>query len=176
MNRPAREFAAVIVAFLAALIVFRVALGVEERFLFQAGLLNWTGAMAIALAGVVVAVFGLAYAFSRRRLLLPPSLHIAVAVVLVPYLITWLLGVPSVLTDFTSAEVAEYKRDKAENNRVWEVHPVIRFLVAFPVAPALVLTYHEYQVAGLDGEGGWELSLWYGARSRSLWHYRLWVS
>jgi hypothetical protein len=100
----------------------------------------------------------------------------AVVVVLVLYLITWTLGVPRVLTDFTSAEVAEYKRDKAEDNRVWEVHPVIRFLVAFPVAPALVLTYHEYQVAGLDGAGSWELSLWYGASSRSLWRYSLWVS
>jgi hypothetical protein len=176
MNRPTREFVAAVVAFLAAIIVFRVAIGIEERFLFQAGLLYWTGAMAIAIAGVVVSVSGLAYVLARRRLLLPPAGYIAVAIVSIPYLITWTLGVPRVLTDFTSAEVAEYKRDKAEDNRVWEVHPVIRFLVAFPVAPALVLTYHEYQVAGLDGEGSWELSLWYGSNSRSLWRHSLWVS
>jgi hypothetical protein len=176
MNRPTREFLAAFVAFLAALIVFRVALEVEGRLLFQVGLLDRTGAMAIATATVVVAVFSLAYVLARRRLLLPAAGYMAVAVVLVSYLITWSLGVPRVLTDFTSAEVAEYKRDKAEDNRVWEVHPVIRFLVAFPVAPALVLTYHEYQVAGLDGAGSWELSLWYGASSRSLWRYSLWVS
>ena len=176
MNRPTRELVAAVAAFLAAIVVFCLALEVEGRFLFQLGLFDQTGAMAIATAGVVVTVFGFAYALARRRFLLPRAGYIAVAVVLVPYLFTWSLGVPRVLTDFTSAEVAEYKRDKAEDNRVWDVHPVIRFYVAFPVAPGLVLTYHEYQVAGLDGEGSWELSLWYGSSSRSLWHHSLWIS
>ena len=66
MNRPAREFVAAVVAFIATLIVFRVALGVEQRLLFRVGLFSWTGDMAIATAGVLVTVFGLVYVLAKR--------------------------------------------------------------------------------------------------------------
>jgi hypothetical protein len=176
MNRPTRELVAAVIGILAAVIVFRLALETESVLIWQAGLFDWTYGLAIATASAVVATFTLAYVLARRRLSLPPIGYIAAAVFLVPYLITWTVGIPRVLTDFTSTEVAKYKQLKAENNRVWEAHPVIRFFVAFPVAPALVLTYHEYQLAGLYGAGTWELTLWYGYASRSLWQSSLWVS
>jgi hypothetical protein len=176
MNRPTRELIALVGGSLAALAVFFAALKVDETVLFHSGRLDSMPYLAVATAAAAGAAFALAYVLIRRRLSLPSIGRLAVVIFLVPYLATWALGVPRVLTDFTSIEVATYKRLKAEENRVWEVHPIIRYFISFPIAPTLVLTYHEYQLAGLYGEGSWELSFWYGSGSRSIWRYDLWVS
>ncbi|PYO55252.1 MAG: hypothetical protein DMD83_20655, partial [Candidatus Rokuibacteriota bacterium] len=59
---------------------------------------------------------------------------------------------------------------------VWEAHPRIRTYAAIPIAPGLILFYHEYQIDGLYGFGGFELALWYGVGVKSLGALPLWLS
>jgi hypothetical protein len=97
-------------------------------------------------------------------------------VILGLFAVTWAFGAPKVQTDLAAAEIATYKQLKAENNRVWEVHPRIEFVVSLPIAPAILLTYHEYQLAGLYGEGRWDVHFWYGVGTIQLAGTGTWIS
>ena len=93
------------------------------------------------------------------------------------YIITAVFGIPAAQSYRTSWAVAEYKRVKASGSvRVWEAHPRIRTYAAIPIAPGLILFYHEYQIDGLYGFGGFELALWYGVGVKSLGALPLWLS
>jgi hypothetical protein len=46
---------------------------------------------------------------------------------------------------------------------VWDAHPYIGSYGALPILPGVVLSYHEYQLAGHYGCGRFELTVWYGA-------------
>ena len=93
------------------------------------------------------------------------------------YLVTWAFGVPAAQSHQDAWAVAEYKRLKATGSaRVWDAHPRIRSYAAVPIAPGVLFTYHEYQLDGLYGFGGFELFLWYGAGVRSLGSLPVWVS
>ena len=93
------------------------------------------------------------------------------------YLLTAVFGVPAALSQQQSWAVAEYKRVRGTDSpQVWDAHPYIHCYAAVPVVPGLVLSYHEYQLAGLYGFGGFELTLWYGVGARSLGVLPLWLS
>lgn len=93
------------------------------------------------------------------------------------YVITAIAGIPAVQSAQNERAVSEYKRLRASGStRVWDVHPRIRTYVAIPIAPALILTYHEYQLDALYGFGGFELWVWYGSGVRSLAALPLWLS
>jgi hypothetical protein len=93
------------------------------------------------------------------------------------YTLTVVFGLPAVQTYENSWAVEEYKRDKASGNaRVWATHPYIATYFAAPVLPGLVLTYHEYQLDGLYGFGGFELFGWYGIGVAPVAHLPLWLS
>ena len=95
----------------------------------------------------------------------------------VGYALTAVFGVPAVQSDQTAWAVAEYKRVRERSpQRVFEQHPYIRSFAALPAAPGVVLSYHEYQLDGLYGLGSFELSLWYGVGTRSVWCLPLWIS
>ena len=84
---------------------------------------------------------------------------------------------PTVHTDLAAVEIAQYKQLRDEvGSRVRADHPYISFLASLPVAPAFVLTYHEYQLAGLYGEGSWQLHIWYIVGTRKLFGVPLWMS
>jgi hypothetical protein len=101
----------------------------------------------------------------------------AFAVVAVGYILTAVFGVPAIQSDETAWAVGEYKRVRdSAPHRVFDQHPYIRSFAAVPVAPTLVLSYHEYQLDGLYGLGAFELHLWYGVGTRSLWCLPLWIS
>jgi len=77
-------------------------------------------------------------------------------VIVIAYIFTWVFGVPAVQTATNADAVEKYKHGKEYGSqRVWDTHPWIRTSAAFPIFPGLVLSYHEYQVAGLYGWGGW---------------------
>ena len=91
--------------------------------------------------------------------------------------LTAVVGGPATQSQRTAWAVAEYKHLKASGSpRVWDAHPRIRTYVAVPLAPCLVLSYHEYQLDGQYGFGGFELALWYGVGVKSLGALPLWVS
>jgi len=92
------------------------------------------------------------------------------------YIVTWALGVPAVLAQQHAAAVAAYKEERARNNRVWETHPRICTSIAFPVLPGVVVSYHEYQVAGLNGWGGWQVHAWYVGGVRPILERTHWIS
>jgi hypothetical protein len=61
-------------------------------------------------------------------------------------------------------------------DEVFPSHPVITLGAAMPVAPGLILTYHEYQVSGLNGFGGWSLYLWDGVGTHEVLTSLIWIS
>jgi hypothetical protein len=135
-------------------------------------LLNMAGAIA---AGFFAgrAVSGLhdgPFALWRR---IPALLRVGIVAA---YFVTWAVGVPAVFTQQHSAAVAAYKEERARNNRVWETHPRIRTSIAFPVLPGAVVSYHEYQVAGLDGWGGWQVHVWYVVGVKQILERTHWIS
>jgi hypothetical protein len=98
-------------------------------------------------------------------------------IVVVAYLLTWAFGAPAAESEVTGFAVAEYKRMQASGrDRVFPSHPWIKFTMALPLAPGLVLTYHEYQLAGLYGWGGWGLHIWYGVGARQIAGLPVWLS
>ena len=97
-------------------------------------------------------------------------------IIVTSYLLTWMLGVPAVHSSLVSFEISEYKRMRAENNRVWDAHPRIEFSFDIPVLPFVILSYHEYQLAGLYGWGGWGLHFWSGVGATRIGRMGLWVS
>jgi len=115
---------------------------------------------------------------------LPPSIsslirkvpRSVVIVVFAAYLVTWAFGVPAVLTAEHKTAVDAYKKERARNNRVWDAHPWIRTAAAFPILPGLVVSFHEYQVAGLDGWGGWQVYVWYWNGVRKVFEQTYWIS
>jgi hypothetical protein len=86
-------------------------------------------------------------------------------------------GVPAALSQQHGWAVTEYKRLRTSDSRgVWDAHPYIQSYGAVPILPGIVLSYHEYQLAGLYGFGGFELSLWYGFGAKSLGALPIWLS
>ncbi len=173
MNQPVRE----VVAILCAIITFALALVVVGQLAFVLlGFSKGTSYAALVTAVVLSATL-VAWWFTRRRLHLPSLSHRAVLVIVAAYGITWALGAPRVHTDLAAAEIAQYKKLKAKGDgRVWDSHPYIQFFVTIPIAPAILLTYHEYQIAGLWGGGEWVLDAWYVMGTRRLIGMGTWIS
>jgi hypothetical protein len=173
MNRPIREAGALLAAAMAGII----ALIAAGMFGFMIISRVSVGLYAAITAAAVVAAGAGAWLWSRTRFGLPKLSRSAVLALGAAYFVTWALGVPSVHTQLAEQEIAIYKRLKAEGDRrVWDVHPRIQFFVSFPVAPAIVLTYHEYSAAGLWGEGRWDLHAWYVFGIEPLVGIRTWIS
>jgi hypothetical protein len=59
---------------------------------------------------------------------------------------------------------------------VFEQHPYIWTYAAVPIAPGVIVSYHEYQLDGLYGFGGFDLSIWYVVGAKSLGGIPLWLS
>jgi hypothetical protein len=141
-----------------------------------------------ALAGATIlipALVGLLLGWALKRrgwldALWPPRTlahRAAVAALVAGYVLTAALGEPAVQTSSTSWEISEYKRLKATGSSlVWDAHPYLATYAAFPLAPGLILTYHEYQLDGLYGFGGYRLYLWYGGGVRTLAELPMWLS
>ena len=100
-----------------------------------------------------------------------------IKLIIVGYIITAVLGSPAVQSNNSTWAVNEYKRLKVENDaRVWPSHPYIHTFASLPILPFVLLSYHEYQLDGLYGWGGWDIQLWYGAGVKRLIAIPLWVS
>jgi hypothetical protein len=60
--------------------------------------------------------------------------------------------------------------------RMYEEHPYIWTYAAVPIAPGVIVSYHDYQLDALNGLGAFELSIWYVVGAKSLGAFPLWVS
>ena len=93
------------------------------------------------------------------------------------YLLTLYIGNPVVQSSNTKWAIDEYKRiNTGDNVRVWESHPYIKTFVSIPIAPFVVMSYHEYQLDGLYGFGGWDIQVWYLTGVKRILILPLWVS
>ena len=95
------------------------------------------------------------------------------------YALTWGLGAPAVQTALVLEELAEYKKlepqDSAKREN-WRRYPYVRMVICVPLVPGILATYHEYQIAGLNGWGGWRFHLWYGTGVKEVASSPRWVS
>jgi hypothetical protein len=173
MRRTVRELGAILTATIAGVVVLVVIGGFGYLVIGRASVPFYAGVTAAA----IVVAGGAAWMRTRRWLGLPALSRRVVECVLVAYALTWALGTPSVHTQLAQKEIAIYKRLKAEgDSRVWDAHPRIEFFVSIPIAPAVILSYHEYQVAGLWGEGRWDLHTWYILGTEPIIGMGTWIS
>ncbi len=47
-------------------------------------------------------------------------------------------------------------------------NPTIMTLAAFPLLPGLLVVYHDSQIGGQSGWGGWVVYAWWGTGSRRI--------
>jgi hypothetical protein len=95
------------------------------------------------------------------------------------YALTWGLGAPAVQTALVLEELAEYKKLEPQNGAKrehWRRYPYLRMVVCVPLVPGILATYHEYQIAGLNGWGGWRVHLWYGTGVKEVASLPRWIS
>jgi hypothetical protein len=106
-----------------------------------------------------------------------PRNKVTISIVASLYLLTAFAGVPSVQSHNSKWAVEEYKKiNTGDNQRVWESHPYISSYFSVPILPLVVMSYHEYQLDGLYGWGGWDIQLWYLFGVKRLFRLPFWVS
>ncbi len=69
------------------------------------------------------------------------------------------------ITQLTAKDIDAYKSalqsSRLDRPKVSSPYPMTRTFVAIPVAPGVVVAYHEMQVAGLWGWGGFVWAVWW---------------
>jgi len=85
------------------------------------------------------------------------------------YLLTWMFGVPAVQTELV---LDTFERSSGAELRQVVISPG----PSFPLFPAVILTYYEYQGAPLDGWGGWSVHVWHATGAKRVLRWRLWAS
>ena len=96
--------------------------------------------------------------------------RIAVVALGIGYLLTWVFGVPAVVSHNDQWVVGEYKRVVSEKKRddVLPSSPGFFTFAAFPALPGVVLSARAYQVAGRYGWGGVQADVWWPG---GVWHW-----
>lgn len=86
------------------------------------------------------------------------------------YLVTWIFGVPGVITRLTNEEARRYKETEASHHDhfLQESPPQFSTYVALPLIPGIIVLYRETYIDGQNGWGGWELYAWWGNGSTHL--------
>jgi hypothetical protein len=132
----------------------------------------------LTVAAVASAVWVILLMLRRRGFYSPVILTRKIKrTLLVAYFITWAFGAPAAQNEVTRFAIAEYKRMRdSRPDDVFPSHPHIVFAMTLPVAPGLLISYHEYSVAGLYGWGGWGLHVWYGLGARQIFGFPVWMS
>jgi hypothetical protein len=180
MNRLAREVLAIAVSVMTAILaIVGCTLAALPFIIFGPPLEAAPRIFAFATTIGLLMAFVLMLRLLRRSMALPPVNLSSRAnfTIVALYLVTWIFGAPQVHSDLASEEIAQYKTllQRADSG-VTGRHPYIASLAAFPVAPGLLLTYHEFQLAGLHGEGAWLLHVWYFTGTRKLLGFPVWMS
>ncbi len=95
------------------------------------------------------------------------SVRWALALAIVTYLATWMVGVPVVMSDAAIQDLrANERAAEYSGTTLSTVYSVSHF--AMPVTPGIIILYHEHWGGQLHGWGGWKLYFWYGYGHREL--------
>ena len=101
----------------------------------------------------------------------------SVRLIVTAFFITWIFGAPQVDSTLGQEAVERYKTLVATGRFTeWKSFPYIRTSLSIPVLPGVILSYHEYQIAGLAGWGGWTLHSWYPGHVHKLTARMMWIS
>jgi hypothetical protein len=176
--RILREVFAIVAGIAAAALVFLACDYLSSYVLFDTEASRLGRALFATIAALLVVTALYVWYLVRKRLGLvgqrfPLLIRLLVAVL---FLATWIVGVPAVISTLNDQEIATYKTLRDKHDRVWDAHPYITFDVALPIAPFVILTHHQYQLAGLYGWGGWEIHIWYIWGNKSVFDRAEWVS
>src|ERR1700730_14858842 len=89
--------------------------------------------------------------------------RVAVVIVCLGYLVTWLFGVPSVVSHNDRVVVEEFKRvlSSGERDDIRSSHPGFVTFTPFPMLPGVVISIRAYAVAGRYGWAGGQCDLWW---------------
>jgi len=97
--------------------------------------------------------------------------------VVTAFFVTWVFGAPQVDSTLGQEAVERYKVLIARGGFTeWKSFPYVRTTLSIPVLPGIILSYHEYQVAGLAGWGGFTLHSWYPGHVHRLTERMMWIS
>ncbi len=106
------------------------------------------------------------------------AVRIAAVLFGLAYLVTWVFGVPAVVSHNDRWVVDEFKRvvSRNEGHDVLPSNPWFHTFAAFPVLPCVVVSVRAYQVAGRYGWGGVQADLWWPGGIRPWFKITLWLS
>jgi len=103
--------------------------------------------------------------------------HLILIALASSYFLTWAFGSPAAQTALTRRTVEYYKQLQASDDPPrGKDYPWLRSSVSFPLAPGVVATYYENQLAGLNGWGGWVFHFWYVTGVKELGFWTFWLS
>jgi hypothetical protein len=113
-----------------------------------------------------------------RSLLSHKAGRIAAAFFGLAYLVTWVFGVPAVVSHNDQWVVDEFNRVVARGERrdVASSHPAFLTLAAVPAFPGLVISFRTYAIARRYGWGGVQADFWWPGAVRPWFKITLFVS
>lgn len=94
------------------------------------------------------------------------------------YIVTSVAGSPAVQSVNTQWATHEYLRlhDEDHHGTVEVSSPYIHTYMSVPILPLVLASYHEYQLAGVYGWGGWDVQIWYVCGVKRLVRIPCWKS
>jgi len=93
------------------------------------------------------------------------------------YLLTAFSGVPAVQSHNSDWALTEFKKIRGVNNPVvMGPYPTMATYFSLPILPFVVLSYHEYILAGLYGWGGWDIQVWHVSGVKRVVNFTVWIS
>jgi len=197
MRRVSTAFLVFTVTFVLSTLLTAVVIIGLQRFLHRSSRLldTDTGAAALALAETAFyLVTGLVVAAAVTRRFLRwsnrvPRVRLGVfrlvglvlaAAFVVTFFLTWLLGVPAVISTLDRDAISRYKEYLASPSSHAlpnpEGFPSFHTNVAFPIAPGLIVSYHSYVVGPKYGVGAWHLHSWWFSEPKELYAATTWMS
>ena len=101
-----------------------------------------------------------------------------VALIGLAYLMTCFFGVPAVQSSADNWATNEYRRIvmQGRSDAGLKFEPHMKTYVSFPILPGVILSYRDYQLAGLYGFGGFQFHLWYVVGSVEIFSCPVWLS
>ncbi|OGF58645.1 MAG: hypothetical protein A2Y62_20155 [Candidatus Fischerbacteria bacterium RBG_13_37_8] len=131
------------------------------------------------LTGIKLSLFFSSYYKKKKNLLLEPfwKNKTCAIIVIILFFVTWLIGVPAVYNSQSKWAIEEFNtRINKSKLPAYTIYPTVKTYIAFPVLPFIIVSYHEYVIAPLYGQGGWYIHFWYIKDVVKICEIGLWIS
>lgn len=122
---------------------------------------------------ISMARYGMRWYSRKYSLKIAPLNRRLASAILIGYILTAFIGVPTVQNSNLEEVTQEHKRVDLDDKFKY---PYDHTYVAVPVLPFVVLSYHEYGIASLYALGLWDLQVWYVFGVKRLLIFPLWIA